>query len=307
MPQNEDYFEVTRLTGPPVRLPNTPEIRFLVDSLPRLPPAPASKYLTVNPTDPEWQKKALESGAEVVAITGGAYAIVRYIPGPAGKVAAFLFVSVAKDPESGRLRPGPPDPLNVAPAPVGFADSEVFGLNRDWWIPPGTTQYLPAIALDLLPGGREAEAKDRFEKALRERDEALFDLKRALDIVKGLPTSSLVAIAERDITSLEYLKQFPLLFDWNFAQQKPSALQAAVAAELAQRGELSGVQFATTEQGGFSAGIKALTLRGLPAEYVQLSVPQSGNFVPEIRTETKRWHPQQKDIGRLDAMFWPDP
>lgn len=280
MPPQPDYFEVTRISGPSVRLPNTPEARFLVDSLPRLPPAPIPKNLTVDVADPQWQGKATESALEVAGITGGSYLIVRYIPGPLGKLAAFLFISVAKDPETGRMRPGPPDPLNVAPAPVGFADPEVFGINRDWWIPPGTTKYLPVFVVEHIPGGKDAEAKDRFELALRERERALADLAYGLEIVQDLRSDTLRTIARRDVQAADYWLQFPLLYDWNLAGRSPSALQAAIAIELARRGEDIRFSFGVVEPGNFTAGIQALTTR-------------YGAVSP--------------DAAALDGMFWYDP
>lgn len=130
---------------------------------------------------------------KVVEITAALAAVARFVPGPAGKLFAFLVAGVEKDPGSGKVRPGRGTLGNALPAPVGFAGTDVYGLRPNWWLPSGSTKYIPKIADKIGIGIPEQRQEDewakamanaqRFERAFRLVENERFDV--VTDLAQG--------------------------------------------------------------------------------------------------------------------------
>jgi len=133
-----------------------------VDPFPPQRPAPKQP----DPSDPAWRDKAAHSAVKVVQITATLATIARFIPGPAGKLFAFLVAGVEKDPGTGKVRPGQGTAGNFLPAPIGFSSTEVYGLRPNWWLPSGSTKYIPRIADKIGIGIPEQRQEDEWWKAM---------------------------------------------------------------------------------------------------------------------------------------------
>lgn len=143
-----------------------------------------------DPTDPAWREIAARGAVKVVEITATLAAVARFIPGPAGKLFAFLAAGVEKDPGTGKVRPGRGTLGNFLPAPVGFNPPAVWGFKPNWWLPSGATNYVPRIADNLGLGLPEQRTEDEWKKALANasRLESAFRLveNERFDVVKDL-------------------------------------------------------------------------------------------------------------------------
>lgn len=147
--------------------------------------------------DPAAQRqRAAENALTVTKIAGTLAIIGRVVPGPVGKVIAFFAVGAEKDPTTGKLRPGEGTVGIFAPSPIGFSNPEVFGLPKNFYLLPGTTEVVPRIAHRVIPGA----AEQRTEDATRRAQIIAQSQSRAAQLVQGETDETLLALAEQRVS-----------------------------------------------------------------------------------------------------------
>lgn len=176
--------------------------------------------------DPQRRERLEREAVNVAKLTALLALVTRAIPGPAGKVFSVAIAGLEKSPETGRVRPGPHTPANFLPSPIGFLDPEAVGLQRNFWLPPGSTEYVPRFADRLGIGLPQQRIEDELRRerldraALTSREatarqvvgpesdvtlRALVDpaettlRERALLATSGVPNSDLAAAARAEL------------------------------------------------------------------------------------------------------------
>ena len=134
-------------------------------------PAPPSPDVR----DPAWRVLALNELEKVIIITAALTAIARWVPGPVGIAARFFAVAALGT--SGENKAGEIGGAksNILPAPLGFANPEVYGLKKNYWLPAGSTHAVPQF-VDLLGLGLNEQ---RYE-------DMRADQKEDYDYMKGV-------------------------------------------------------------------------------------------------------------------------
>lgn len=124
----------------------------------------------VNFNDKAYQQLAAAEALRVAEITAALTLIARYAPGPVAKVAGLAAVAFLGNPgenKKGNIGGAKTNPL---PAPVGFADPKVFGLQPNYYLPNGVTQFVPQ-PVDLLGlGFNEQRFQDQSREAFEFRN-----------------------------------------------------------------------------------------------------------------------------------------
>lgn len=119
--------------------------------------------------DPARRAKLITAVEHVAVMTAELAAVSTVIPGTAGKLFSVGIAGVEKDPSTGRLRPGPHTATNLAPSPAGFLDPTAVSLPRNWWLPSGSTDYIPREADRAglgLPEQRRIDERLSAQRAL---------------------------------------------------------------------------------------------------------------------------------------------
>jgi hypothetical protein len=128
-------------------------------------------FQKVNPQPPtpnlqdELYKQKLEKNLkEAAARTAALGAVQRIIPGVPGKLFGTLVSGLEKDAGSGRVSVGKGTALNLAPAPLGFLDAELYGLRRNFYLPAGVSEVIPPALNKIVPGLPEQRKEDELRK-----------------------------------------------------------------------------------------------------------------------------------------------
>jgi hypothetical protein len=152
----------------------------------------------VGPTDvvnPAFQRKVGHDLEEVAKLTAQLAVISKLLPGPVGKIAAFAFAGVEKTHE-GRVRPSGATLLNALPSPFGYMPPEDFGLKKNFYLPAGSSTYLPAILDRARVGVAEQRVEDLQRQNSLAENAVRSDLARARAAVAGESPATLDAILQ---------------------------------------------------------------------------------------------------------------
>jgi len=207
--------------------------------------------------DPARRRRLEDASIKVVEITAILGAVTRAIPGPAGKVAAFVLAGLEKSPETGRVRPTPGTAGNFLPSPIGFMDPEAVGLPRNFYLPAGSTEFIPRAVDRVGLGLPQQRAEDEVRRATIDRQSADERARRAAEVVQGESVETLedlaagrggltragvlIATSETTLPDLQAAAQREL-------SRLPSGfvlIDRAIAAAQAERGQGGAVQQAT--------------------------------------------------------------
>lgn len=109
-------------------------------------PVPPSiqPYLPPFIATPERREEFEKDMVHVGKVSGEIAVIARVLPHPVLRMLAFGLVGLEYDPHESKLNPTKAVSVNAAPAPVGFAEAKTYGLAPNWWLPSGTTDFIPA-------------------------------------------------------------------------------------------------------------------------------------------------------------------
>lgn len=105
---------------------------------------------------------AVVKAAEITAILA---AVTKVVPGVPGKILGVFLAGIEKEPETGRLRPEIGVGANFLPSPFGFLDPTAVGLERNFYLPSGSTDYIPGVADRLGLGLPQQRAEDAVRSA----------------------------------------------------------------------------------------------------------------------------------------------
>lgn len=145
--------------------------------------------------DPQRRNRLGEEAAGVVGIVATLAAVQKAIPGPAGKLFGVLFTGLEKSPETGKMNTGKGTLLNFAPSPLGYMNPEVFGLERNFYLPPGSTEYIPPIADRLGLGLRQQRIEDELRRQQLDQQAALSRAAGAARVLEGESQGTLEDLA----------------------------------------------------------------------------------------------------------------
>lgn len=147
-------------------------------------------------SSPERRHETAVGSAKALGTAAGVGAIAKIVPHQAGVQLAKLGAGLEKSPTTGKLKAGPLFLTNLLPVPFGFVDPTIFGLERNYYLPAGSSLLIPRFVDRFGLGTREQRAADEAaaELARRERftraQERLqrFDSDRVREIAAGRPT-----------------------------------------------------------------------------------------------------------------------
>lgn len=151
------------------------------DPLDPLPPVQQPKPSVPILDDPIRREKLGNAVVDVAKTTAVLGLIAKYVPHPALKAFALFWSGLQRDPHTGALRPGLVTLGNLAPVPLGYLDPPAVGVQPNWWLPAGATNYLPKIADRLGMGIPQQRAEDQAAKLA----EALENEARRQNVVSG--------------------------------------------------------------------------------------------------------------------------
>lgn len=179
--------------------------------------------------DSDRNKKLEDSSIEAGKLTAILALVSRTVPGRVGAAIGSLLVGAHKSPDTGKLTPASSFPLNLAPSPLGYGQPAAYGLPPNWWLPRGSTDFLPAVA-DRLKLGIPQQRQEDERRALRQLQDRL-DASQiaAARAVAGESDQTLQDI----ITGARELNRASVVIATTSAGF--ADLQAAARAELAQR------------------------------------------------------------------------
>lgn len=145
--------------------------------------------------DPVRRNRLGEEAAGVVGIVATLAAVQKAIPGPAGKLFGVFFTGLEKSPETGKLNTGKGTLLNFAPSPLGYMNPEVFGLERNFYLPPGSTEFIPPIADRMGLGLRQQRIEDELRRQQLDQQAALSRAAGAARVLEGESQGTLEDLA----------------------------------------------------------------------------------------------------------------
>jgi hypothetical protein len=102
-----------------------------------------------------------DPGTKSAAALGLVIIVGRVAPGLAGRAARLLSGTTMT--AEGAVEIGPLFILNALPQPFGFVPAERFGLPPNYYLPPGSSQFVPPFA----PGAKEQGVEDAQNNFLR--------------------------------------------------------------------------------------------------------------------------------------------
>lgn len=111
--------------------------------------------------DAERRSHLAKAAKDVARLTVELALISRVIPGKAGRIAAKVIAGLEKDPGTGKVVPGAGTIGNFLPSPFGFLDPTAVGLKRNFYLPPGSTDYVPRLVDDVGLGFPEQRRDDQ--------------------------------------------------------------------------------------------------------------------------------------------------
>ncbi len=124
--------------------------------------------------DPARRARAGKGVARVGELTIELAAIARTVPGRAGQLLASLVAGVEKQPDTGKIAPVPGTATNLAPSPIGLMDPTAVGLEHNFYLPSGVTNFIPRELHRFIPGGRMQAELDQTARVneldARQRD-----------------------------------------------------------------------------------------------------------------------------------------
>jgi len=92
--------------------------------------------------DPNREAKLEASAEETAEITAKLAVLTKIIPASIPRNILIFFAGVKKTP-TGDTKITPGTAGNFAPAPIGYLDPTAVGLRRTFYLPPGSTDFLP--------------------------------------------------------------------------------------------------------------------------------------------------------------------
>lgn len=102
--------------------------------------------------DPARRERAAKGVGRVGELTAELAVIARTVPGKAGQLLATLVAGVEKQPDTGKVFPVPGTATNLAPSPLGLMDPKVVGLEHNFYLPSGVTNFVPKEVHGIIPG-----------------------------------------------------------------------------------------------------------------------------------------------------------
>jgi len=116
--------------------------------------------------DPARRERLAHSTDEVLGITAKLALLQEAVPAGLLRNIIIFFSGVKKTPE-GDTKVTPGTAGNLAPSPVGYLDPTTVGLKRNFYLPPGSSRFVPNEAEQLGLGFKEQRQED-FESDLKD-------------------------------------------------------------------------------------------------------------------------------------------
>lgn len=118
--------------------------------------------------DPARRAKLATAVEHVATLTAELGAIQSTIPGRVGRVFGIMVSGLEKEPETNKVGAKKGTVGNLLPSPFGFLDPTAVGLPRNFYLPAGSTQFIPSAADRIGLGLREQRAEDtlRFQRSI---------------------------------------------------------------------------------------------------------------------------------------------
>jgi hypothetical protein len=110
--------------------------------------------------DPARRARLGSASESVVKLTVELALVNEFVPGKAGQIFGKLVSGVEKDPATGKVGPTAATGANFLPSPLGFLDPTTVGVKRNFYLPSGSTDFIPGAADRLGLGIPEQRAED---------------------------------------------------------------------------------------------------------------------------------------------------
>jgi len=137
---------------------------------------------------------ASKTGKDVAKVTGiviGVALVARVAPGAAGRALAKYGGGFEKSAVTGELSSGPLLATNLLPAPFGFAPADLYGLKPNYYLPAGSSRFVPEFFDPIGFGFKQQRAEDRAEAEQLGAD----DRSQVIRALRSLPTEDLQQFA----------------------------------------------------------------------------------------------------------------
>jgi hypothetical protein len=145
--------------------------------------------------DPERRAHLTNAAEHVAELTFELGAIQRTIPGRAGRLFGTLASGLEKDPGTGKVGAKEATAGNFLPSPLGFLDPTSVGVPRNWYLPAGSTEFIPRVADRVGLGLPEQRAEDMLRREQLDAAAALSRTVTAEFAVRGEEVSTLQDLA----------------------------------------------------------------------------------------------------------------
>lgn len=146
-------------------------------------------------TAPDVVTDAQREAVRVAALSLALGRVARVIPGRAGELFAQFVAGAHKNPATSEVTFAPGVAGNFAPAPVGFTHAESFGLEPNFFLPAGSSSFLPEFLDPLGFGTREQRAADAATRAAEIQQQSADRVARLAVAAQSTPTAVLEAAA----------------------------------------------------------------------------------------------------------------
>lgn len=148
--------------------------------------------------DPARREAAVKEIERIIGVTLELAFITKAIPGRVGRIFAPAIAGVEKTP-GGQVSISSGTTTNFAPTPVGFADPTKYGGKRNWWIPAGAGELIPAELDRFNLGIAEQRAEDQVAASQKRLSEINYQIRAAKFIVEREADDTLRDIVEGNI------------------------------------------------------------------------------------------------------------
>ena len=145
--------------------------------------------------DPQRREKFGRAAEHVGVMTAELAAVTRALPGMVGRAFGMAISGVEKEPETGKVNVGQGTAANFAPSPLGLLDPTAIGLSRNFYLPGGSSRFIPSEVDRLGLGLPEQRAADTTATQLRLTTEANSRQTRAQQIAGAQPVAVLEDLA----------------------------------------------------------------------------------------------------------------